>query len=270
MWEYILKANQNFVFLPKQDWIGLHNYGEDRIEINLPAVIRQVKGTYKPNPKTNTSKFANEGLDASGKISRDFERKIVSQINDTIEHETIHEATQDEVNREIGIKSQETLDELTEQAVELGILGEELPSLENVTKVLEQTWNFLYQEYIVRVLQGNQSKERTYQELAQYVENRKSKLMQTIADTFMEMLNQPAWAKDGEAQARTIAELHQHVAGRMQAITKSFLNMILDHQGTIDGQMLQAISQAVDDDEREGLPNEIQRRLQWAETAQVE
>jgi hypothetical protein len=263
MWEYILKATNKFVFEPDADWLGIYSFQDDEILINLPIVVKKIRGVYRESENYEGFNFESRvGTADEGKINSKMERALVNEILNTAEHESIHEATSDMVREVISDKAKETLKEI-EEAIESGTHEGELPPLDNIENVYMMIYYSLYQEYTVRMLQGQKPKEEILRELSGYVDDTKDTMKQKIHRVMMAGIF--GGELDMEEVNQVIEGVHQHI-GKLEEV---FLRMIFDHQSKLDGAMMQAIHNVVEG-ELDRVPNpEIQRRMKIATEGNV-
>ena len=263
MWEYILKATNKFVFEPDADWLGIYSYEDDEILINLPIIVKKIRGMYKESENYEGFNFESRvGTADEGKINSKMERALVNEILNTAEHETIHEATSDMVREVISDKAKETRNEI-EQSIQRGEHDGELPDLDAIENVYMMIYYSLYQEYTVRMLQGLKPKHEILRELSGYVDDTKDAMKAKIHRVMLGGIF--SGELDMETMNNVIEGVHQHI-GKLEEV---FLRMIFDHQSKLDGAMMQAIHNVMEG-EIDRVPNpEIQRRMKIATEGNV-
>lgn len=259
MWEYILKADYDFVFEKDADWLGLYNSKDKKIMVNLPVIITKVRDQVKTSKDKPGYQFEGSvGTKDEGKINNQMERQIISEIIDTLEHESIHEATTEgvkEVIMEYSKKTQQELKEELDSNPELK--GARLPSINDIFETYKNIYYNLYQEYIVRMLQGRMEKSEILNVLAKYVD--------TQRDNMREQVNMALFAAmiGGDGDMSDVPNLMRAVQGHIAKLNEIFIKMIFEHQNKLDNAMLNSLFAAVEGNIDNVGNEEIARRMRW-------
>lgn len=255
MWELILKADFDFVFEKDAEWLGLYKLHENKIVINLPVVITKIRDQVRESENKPGFQFEGKvGTKEESVIDSRMERLIVNELIDTIEHETIHEATSEGVLDVIREKSEEVRQEFIEEVGE-----ERAPPIERIVDVFNKIYYNLYQEYVVRMLQGYMDKSEIINVLARYVDNTRDKMKSQMSGMlFAQMIG-------GNVSEQEISNAMDAITGHIKKLESVFITMIFEHQAKLDGNMLQALEVAVDS-KIENVPNkELRGRMERAQ-----
>ena len=257
MWELILKADFDFVFNKDADWLGLYKMSENKIVINLPVIITKIRDMVRDSENKPGFQFEGKvGTKEESVIDSRMERLIVNELIDTVEHETIHEATSDGVIDAIKEKSKVVRQELIEEVGE-----ENAPPIENIEEVFKQIHYNLYQEYIVRMLQGNMDKDEIINVLARYVDNTRDKMKNRMSGMLF------AGMISGNMDVQEIDAAMEAIQGHIKKLESVFITMIFEHQARLDANMLEALAVAVEGN-IENVPNrELRGRMERAQEA---
>lgn len=267
MWEYILKADYDFVFEKDADWLGLYNSQDEKIMVNLPVVITKVRDQVKTSKDKSGYQFEGSvGTKDESKINNQMERQIISEIIDTLEHESIHEATTEGVKEVIMEYSKKTLQELKEELDSNPELkGARLPSINDIFATYKKIYYNLYQEYIVRMLQGKMEKSEILNVLARYVD--------TQRDNMREQVNMALFAamlSGDNPPALEINNLMRAVEGHIAKLNEKFIKMIFEHQNKLDNAMINSLFAAVEGNIDNVGNDEMARRMRWGVENQEE
>ena len=254
MWELILKTDSDFVFKPDEEWLGVHMPDKDKILINLPAVTRKIRTVPAGAPEGTERK---RPYGPRGEISRLTEREIMGVIIDTQEHEAIHAAMEDDIEREIIILGNK---------IKQDIDADKKPGFDEkgFRLFVTQSYHMLLHEWGVRLLQGN-SKEKIIDDLFMYIKDREGRGAAKVAD----VINKIIMSGNLGELATTGAQMKQWHDRMTHAVAEKFLESLLDVQAKTDTAVLNSIRNLSFDPDYE-LPEEINRRLQWATSEEPE
>lgn len=268
MWEYILKADYDFVFEKDADWLGLYNFQDDKITVNLPVIVTKVRDQVRTSEDKPGYQFErNLGTKDESRIDTRMERQIIAEIIDTLEHESIHEATTEGVREHIMEYSKKTQDEIREEVENNPELaGARIPPIEDIFNTYKKIYYNLYQEYIVRMLQGKMEKSEILNVLARYVDSQR--------DMMKEQVNMAVFATmlggDGDFDSDDIPNLMRAVQGHIAKLNEKFIIMIFDHQNKLDNAMLNSLNVAVEGNIDRVGNDEMARRMRWGAENQEE
>tara|TARA_Y100000004_G_scaffold118258_1_gene132908 strand:- start:1449 stop:2213 length:765 start_codon:yes stop_codon:yes gene_type:complete len=249
MWELILKTDSDFVFKPNEEWLGVHMPDKDKILINLPAVTRKIRTVPAGAPEGTERK---RPYGPRGEISRLTERELMGVIIDTQEHEAIHAAMEDDIEREIIILGNEIKQELN-------IAGKPGWDESGFRMFVKQSYHMLLHEWGVRLLQG-QSKEKIIDDLFMYIKDREGRGASKVAN----VINKIIMSGNLEELATTGVKMQQWHDRMTHAVAEKFLESLLSVQAKTDSAVLNSISNLSFDPAYQ-LPDEVNRRLEWAQ-----
>jgi hypothetical protein len=262
-WELLLKANYDFVFKPDSDWLGLWNPSEDKILINLSAMSKHIR-MGGPNAPKDFSKVRSFG--PRGSIDRKTERDLTNIIIETINHESIHEATHIMVEEEIMKMSKMIQDELREQLQDPDvvriIMDEEgsgrqpqIPDIQDIFDTNKNIYYMLLQEWAVRLMEGK-PKDKIIYDLAGYVENKNSEMSQQIQQFILSSL-----FGDEELDPNEIKMLVQKHEMFISKMKKWLMESLMDIQLNIDNTFMSVVAHL---DVEENMPDWFQERMKRA------
>lgn len=248
MWELILKTDSDFVFEPNKDWLGVHMSDKDKILINLPAVTRKIRTVPAGAPEGTERK---RPYGPRGEISRLTEKELMGVIIDTQEHEAIHAAMEDDIEKEIIILGNEIKQEIGGGGPGWDEKGFRL--------FVEQSYHMLLHEWGVRLLQG-QSKEKIINDLFMYIKDKEARGKIKVAQLIKKIIMS---GNLGELET-TGAQMQSWHDRLTHTIAEKFLESLLDVQAKTDTAVLNSIKNLSFDPKYE-FPDEIKRRLKWAD-----
>ena len=254
MWELILKTDSDFVFKPDEEWLGVHMSDKDKILINLPAVTRKIRTVPAGAPEGTERK---RPYGPRGEISRLTERELMGVIIDTQEHEAIHAAMEDDIEKEIIILGNEIKEELD-------VVGKPGWDEKGFRLFVEQTYHMLLHEWGVRLLQG-QSKEKIIDDLFMYIKDKEARGQMKVGQIISKIIMS---GNLGELET-TGARMKQWHDRLTHAIAEKFLESLLSVQAKTDSAVLNSIRNLSFDPDYQ-LPDEVNRRLKWAEDRKPE
>lgn len=261
MWEYILKADYDFVFEKDADWLGLYNFKDDKITVNLPVIVTKVRDQVRTSEDKPGYQFErNLGTKDESKIDTRMERQIIAEVIDTLEHETIHEATSEGVREYIMEYSQKTQDEIREEiANNPELAGATLPPIENIFDTYKKIYYNLYQEYIVRMLQGKMEKSEILNVLSRYVDTQRDNMREQVNMALIGAMV----GMDGDFNMNDVPGLLSAVQGHIAKLNEKFIIMIFEHQNRLDNAMLNSLNVAVEGNIDAVGNEEMARRMTW-------
>ena len=251
MWELILKTESDFVFKPDESWLGVHMADKDKILINLPAVTRKLRTVPAGAPKGTERK---RPYGPSGEISRLTERELMGIIIDTQEHEAIHAAMEEDIQKEI-IKVGNKI------KLQMGVTPNDRGFDEDGFRMfVKNVYNMLLHEWGVRLLQG-QNKDKIVNDLFMYIKDKELEGQIKISEMIMKII-MSGNLHELQTTGKEIAEWHERITN---AMAEAFLDSLLDVQAKTDTAVLNAIKELTFAEKFE-LPDEIERRIKWADS----
>ena len=249
MWELILKTESDFVFKPDEDWLGVHMSDKDKILINLPAVTKKLRTVPMGAPEGTKRK---RPYGPRGEISRLTEREIMGVIIDTQEHEAIHAAIEDDIEKEI-IKVGDRIKK------DMGVTSADTKFDDRGFRLfVKNAYHMLMHEWGVRLLQGH-NKEKIIDDLFMYIKDKEAKGQIKISKLIQQIIT-----SGNLDEIDTAVNWHKRMT---HAVAEAFLDSLLGVQSKTDNAVLNAIRNLSFDKGYE-LPDEIKRRIKWSESTE--
>ena len=253
MWELILKTESDFVFKPDEDWLGVHMSDKDKILINLPAVTKKLRTVPMGAPEGTKRK---RPYGPRGEISRLTEREIMGVIIDTQEHEAIHAAIEDDIEKEI-IKVGDRIKK------DMGITSKNTKFDDRGFRLfIKNAYHMLMHEWGVRLLQG-QNKEKIIDDLFMYIKDKEAQGQIEIGKLIQKIIMRGNF-DELQTTGKNARDWHIRMT---HAIAEAFLESLLSVQAKTDTAVLNAIRNLSFNEGYE-LPDEIKRRIKWSESTE--
>ena len=238
MWQLILKADYDYVYEPKQTWLGVWMPDDDKILVNLSAVTNKIRTAGGADGgKGKRDRPYGEG----SKIDRRTENDLTSTIMETLNHESIHAAADEAVNEIISEYAEEIHNDLQKQKAEGNMPEGSYIDLNNITRLSKDINYMLLQEYAVRLIEGK-SAAKIIVDLTHYIKSGELENKANFNEWLMASLSSEESLNPEEIQ-HVMHTMSNIVIGQKDWLMKRILNVAQVVDGTLNSMILNLESQ---------------------------
>jgi len=238
MWQLILKADYDYVYEPKQAWLGVFMPEDDKILVNLSAITKKIRTA---GGKEGGAGKRDRPYGKDSKIDRRTERDLTSSIMETLNHESIHAAADEAVNEVIVEIAEEIFTDLSEQQAQGNLPKGAYIQLDNIKSLAKDINYMLLQEYAVRLIEGKSPKD-IITDLTGYITNGELERKASFNQWMSEQMGSGETLDHDEIKA-VMQQVSKTILGQKDWLMRKIMNVAQLVDGTLNTMILELDTQ---------------------------